>query len=436
MGGSAQNTLLTCHKLAREYEMVLVYGLARESNMTDSESAAVEKQIEGARVKGVRFIPVSSLVRRISPSRDILALYELLRIIRKVKPDIVHTHTSKAGILGRLAAKIANVRYIIHTPHGHVFYGHFGPLLSRIFIWIEKLFSFFTDRMITLTEGEQKDYIERSLCPPEKLIRIHSGVDVEKFKQEPVNPVEKRRSLGLPRTGSVVGFVGWLLPIKGPLHLLRAMEHVWQDHDDTILVFIGKGELLVDLKAEALQISANGRVHFLGWRSDIHEIMPIFDIFVLPSLNEGMWRVLVEAMAAGKPIVASNVGGIPDLVQHGVNGLLVPPGDEEALGAGIKQLIPNPEKTESMGRQGRILCNQFSLEAMIEKIDGLYHDLFALQHPDQPSLCELRPAGALEKYETRMSKSDTNPKFGCSNFQNSQNKSIEAVPEIDQGGPH
>ena len=128
-------------------------------------------------------------------------------------------------------------------------------------------------------------------------------------------------------------------------------------------------------------MNANGRVNFLGWRSDIDEIMPLFDIFVLPSLNEGMGRVLVEAMAAGKPIVASNVGGIPDLVEHDRNGLLVPPGDEKALAASIKQLINDPEKAKLMGQRGRKRCNQFSVEAMVAKIDNLYQELLQFHRP-------------------------------------------------------
>jgi glycosyltransferase involved in cell wall biosynthesis len=288
---------------------------------------------------------------------------------------VVHTHTSKAGLLGRLAAKIARVSCIVHTPHGHVFFGHFGPILSRIFLWVERLFSPITDRVVALTAGEIKDYTELNVYPGEKLVQIHSGVDVEKFKQVPTGAVEKKRSLGLDQNGLVVGFIGWLLPIKGPMHLLKAMKDVWQDHLDTILVFIGKGDLDVDLRAEALKTSANGRINFLGWRNDIDEIMPLFDIFVLPSLNEGMGRVLVEAMAAGKPIVASNVGGIPDLVKHDHNGLLVPPGDEKALAAAIRQLINYPEKAKMMGQRGQQLCHQFSVESMAEKIDALYMEL-------------------------------------------------------------
>ena len=390
MGGSAQNTLLTCLKLSLEYEMVLVCGLSQESNMTDSEQGAVNGLINDARANGVKIVPIPSLVRRISPLNDIRALYDLVRIIKTEKPDVVNTHTSKAGILGRMAAKIARVPLIVHTPHGHVFFGHFGQILSRIFLWAERLFAPLTDRVVALTAGESKDYMDLNVYPGEIIVTIHSGVDVEKFKQVPVGVVEKKRSLGLDQKGLVVGFIGWLLPIKGPMHLLKAMEDVWQDHDETALVFIGKGDLDVDLRAEALKTGANGRVNFLGWRNDIDEIMPIFDIFVLPSLNEGMGRVLVEAMAAGKPIVASNVGGIPDLVEHDYNGLLVPPGDEKALAASIKQLINDPEKAKMMGQRGRESCHQFSVEAMVDKIDNLYQDLIKIHHPLRSRLREDR----------------------------------------------
>jgi len=353
----------------------LVCGLSQESNMTDLEKETVDRKLIEANNKGIKIFQIPSLVRRISPINDLFALCELVRIIKAEKPEIVHTHTSKAGILGRLAAKMTKVPVVIHTPHGHVLYGHFGPILSKIFFWIEKIFARLTDRVIVLTAGEGKDYSELNVYPRDKIAQIHSGVNIEKFKQMPVSIVEKKRSLGLNQNGVIIGFIGWLLPIKGPMHLLKAMEDVWRDHDDTLLVFIGKGDLDIDLRAEALKISANGKINFLGWRNDIHEIMPIFDIFVLPSLNEGMGRVLVEAMAAGIPIVASKVGGIPDLVQHGENGLLVPPGDEKALAAGIRQLINDPQKAKKMGQRGRELCNQFSEKSMVEKIDLLYTEL-------------------------------------------------------------
>jgi glycosyltransferase involved in cell wall biosynthesis len=375
MGGSAQNTLQTCKKLCGKYETILVHGLSYESRMTDLEKRIIEDAVEEAKAMGVKVIALTSMVRSICPVKDFKALLSLTWLIFEEKPEIVHTHSSKAGILGRLAAKIAGVPHIIHTPHGHVFYGHFGPFASRIFMWVEKIFSRFTERMVALTDGEMEDYINLSVCSSEKLLKIHSGVDVEKFMHANGNRVGKRRSLGLDQNEAVIGFVGWLLPIKGPDYLLKAMDDVWQVHQDASLVLVGKGDMDVDLRAEALKKNANGKVKFLGWREDIDEILPLFDMLVLPSLNEGMGRVLVEAMAAGKPVVASRVGGIPDLVRDGENGYLVAPADEKALANGIKKLLDDPAKAKQMGLRGREHSRQFSLEAMIEKLDALYSEL-------------------------------------------------------------
>jgi len=375
MGGSAQNTLLSCSELSGKYEIILVHGLSYESRMNESERQIVNSGIEKARSKGVKVISLPAMVRSIRPLKDFKALLLLVWLIFKEKPDIIHTHSSKAGILGRLAAKIARVPHIIHTPHGHVFYGHFGRLASWVFLWAEKFLSKITNRMVALTDGEKDDYINLSVCPAEKLIKIHSGVDVKQFMHSNGNGVKKRRSLGLDQNGMVIGFVGWLLPIKGPEYLLKAMDHIWSKHPDTSLVMVGKGDLDLELRAEALRKNVNGKVKFLGWREDIDEIMPLFNMLVQPSLNEGMGRVLVEAMAAGKPVVASRVGGIPDLVQHGKTGYLVPPADEKALADGIQKLLDNPERAKLMGKRGRALCERFSLEAMIEKLDDLYSHL-------------------------------------------------------------
>jgi glycosyltransferase involved in cell wall biosynthesis len=375
MGGSAQNTLQTCRKLSGKYETILVHGPSYESRMTALEKQIIEDGVKEGRAQGVKVIALPSLVRSIRPVKDSKALFSLVWLIFKEKPDIVHTHSSKAGILGRLAAKIAGVPFIVHTPHGHVFYGHFGIFASKIFLWVEKIFAKFTDRMVALTNGEKNDYIKLSVCPPEKLIKIHSGVNLKQFMQANGNRAGKKRSLGLSQNGTVIGFVGWLLPIKGPAYLLKAMEHIWPDYPNVFLVMVGKGELDVDLRAQALKMNANGKVKFLGWRENIHEIMPIFDLLVLPSLNEGMGRVLVEAMAVGKPVVASEVGGIPDLVKHGETGYLVRPADEKALANGIKKLLNDPEGAKQMGQRGKEYCRQFSLEAMIEKLDDLYSDL-------------------------------------------------------------
>ena len=380
MGGSAQNTLLTCRELAGCYETVLVHGLARESCMTESEreTLAVAKQL--AEGRGVRFIPLASFVRRISPLRDAMAFWALLRHIRRENPDIVHTHTSKAGILGRLAARMAGVRHILHTPHGHVFYGHFGRLASALCLALECRFARFTARIVALTPTERQDHIDLGVGCAQDIVTIHSGVDLEGFAAEDLDVAVKKASLGLDPTRRLVGFAGWLLSIKGHMHLLNAMESVWQNHPDAILVFVGQGALEAELRHKADRRGSNGRVKFLGWRDDLNDIMPLFDVFVLPSLNEGMGRVLVEAMAAGRPIVASRVGGIPDLVHHGMNGLLVPPRDEIQLADSISWLLSNPDKAARKGAAGRRKCGEFGLYEMVSRLDGLYRSLL----PDMP----------------------------------------------------
>jgi glycosyltransferase involved in cell wall biosynthesis len=371
-GGSAENTRLTCHELSNTYKQVLVHGLSRESRMTDWEKQSIDRRIRKAEERGVKVIPMPSLVRSIDPLQDFQALFCLWRLILREKPHIVHTHTSKAGILGRLAAKMAGVPIVIHTPHGHVFYGHFGPLVSRLFLVVERLMASFTDRIIALTEVEKNDYIAFSVCSPRKLATIHSGVQIDQYMRTPSNVKEKKRSLGLDPEVLVVGTVGWLLPIKGPMYLLKAMAGVWQSHPDTRLVYVGKGDLEAELKEEALRLGASNRVVFLGWRDDIPEIMNALDVFVLPSLNEGMGRVLVEAMAAGKPIVASRVGGILDLVKDGQNGLLVEPRDTSALCDAIEKLLADKTLRDAMGKRGKELARNFSVGKMVEKIDALY----------------------------------------------------------------
>jgi len=298
-----------------------------------------------------------------------------LKLIRKVKPYIVHTHSSKAGILGRLAAWLTRVPLIIHTPHGHVFYGHFPPRQSKFFLRLETAFDKITHRTIALTKGERDDYVRLSVSAPRKLVTIHSGVSLKKFKNPDGDPEEVRSALGLRADDLVIGTIGWLLPIKGPEDLLEAMQLLWPQHPNTNLIYIGKGELESQLKDLATKSGFYKNVRFLGWRDDVHRILPIFDIFVLPSLNEGMGRAIVEAMAAGKPVVASRTGGIPDLVVDGKTGYLTEPGDPDGLANAIGRLIDSPLLRGQMGQAGRKRCNLFSEELMIEKVDALYRNL-------------------------------------------------------------
>ena len=380
MGGSAQNTLLTAlnHDQQR-YSVCLIKGSTHESAMTQEETQLVNKQLATAEKQGIKVVDLPSLVRRISPLNDIRSFVSIFRILRKSKPDIVHTHTSKAGLIGRLSAWMARFPIITHTPHGHVFYGHFGRSLSKIFLQMEKLLGRITHHQIALTPEECNDYLSLRVSQTGNTSVIHSGVDVHRFIEGAKQRTGTRKKLGIPPDSLVIGYVGWLIPIKGVTYLVSAMAKVAEGYPRSLLVLVGKGddkgEKEMKLKEQVERAGLEDKVRFLGWRPDVDEIMGCFDVFVLPSLNEGMGRVLVEAMAAGLPIVASRVGGIPDLVKDGKNGLLVSPADATALAKAISALLEDKEKRKRMGEAGKKMCRPYSAEAMVQQIDDLYRDL-------------------------------------------------------------
>jgi len=329
-GGSAENTLLTAVGLDKQiYDVLLVKGLSNESGMAEDEAVAVEKSIREAEKKGVRMITVPGLVRRIAFFHDFKTFFALIKILRYERPHIVHTHTSKAGILGRWAAYFAGVPVIIHTPHGHVFWGYFGRLKTAFYIILEKITAKITDKIIALTEQEKNDHLHFSIASGEKFSVVHSGIKLDRFSNLSVDPAVMRKKLGISEGDLVVGTTGRLTPVKGHRHLIEAAGNIVAARPKTTFVFLGDGELSDELKNMASKLGMKEKVKFLGWRPDVAEVMSVFDLFVLPSLNEGMGRVLVEAMAMGKAIVASDVGGWSALVVQNHNGLLVPPADVE-----------------------------------------------------------------------------------------------------------
>ena len=392
MGGSAQNTLDSCLRLdPQKFAVTLLHGLSAESDMNPEERLRVESKLDAARQQGVRIVAVATLVRRISIFKDLRAFFHMLRHIRQTRPVIVHTHTSKAGLLGRAAAWSAGVPIIIHTPHGHVFYGHFGLAALRFFLLLERLATRITDRLVALTARERADYVKFKVAPEEKLTTIHSGVDIQRFQAASSHVDRPLNRFDVPADATIIGFIGWLLPIKGVQVLIDAMGLVCSRSSRAHLVLVGKGDQEADLKAQARRLGISEKMTFLGWREDVENILPLFDIFVLPSLNEGMGRVLVEAMAAARPIVASKTGGIPDLVIDRQNGLLVPAGDPEAVAAALLEMILQPDQARRMGLAGRRMSAGFSVEAMVAKIEWLYEQMLLTK--TIPSLIA-QPTGA------------------------------------------
>jgi glycosyltransferase involved in cell wall biosynthesis len=376
-GGSSENTFLTLQGLDKDkYEVILVRGLAEASHMGAEEAAAVELNLREAGKNGVKVIAIPELVRDIHPLKDLKALFALIGVFKNEKPQIVHTHTSKAGILGRWAAFFAKVDIIIHTPHGHVFWGYFNKWKTACFIILERLSAAITDKIITLTEQEKKDHLRFKIAPDKKFTVIHSGIDLTAFSEARINAAAMRAKLGIPPEAIVVGTAGRLTPIKGQRYLLEAAARISPRTGDLFFVFLGDGEL-ADALAGMSSLLGIKNALFLGWRQDVPEVMSTFDIFVLPSLNEGMGKVLIEAMALGKPIVASNVGGIPDLVTHNHNGLLFPPANVAGLADSMNVLLHDPEKRAKMGEKGKDVAADFGVEAMVQKVERLYAEVLS-----------------------------------------------------------
>ncbi|MGR3302279.1 MAG: glycosyltransferase family 4 protein [Candidatus Scalindua sp.] len=384
-GGSAETTLLTVSLLNRErYEVFLLHGFTLESNMGHEENEAVELDMAMAEDKGVRIFVIPSLVRRLSFTNDILAFISIYRLIKQIKPHIVHTHTSKAGVLGRLAAYLAGVPIIIHTPHGHVFHSYYGLILTNIFVFAEKISSFMTDKIVALTEKEKDEHLERGIASAEKFTIIHSGVKLDDFVNMNIDIKAKRKELGIPPGYNVVGTVGRLVPIKGYKYLISAAKEIVEVIDKTVFVIVGDGYLKFELEKYAEAVGVRKDIIFTGWRVDSSDILHLFDVFVLPSLNEGMGRVIIEAMALGKPVVASSVGGILDLIKDGENGILVPPRDSNALGNAILQLIRNKDLAEKIGNNGKAMVYpEFDISVMLKKIDSLYETLLNTNYSPQ-----------------------------------------------------
>ena len=376
-GGSAETTLQVVSLLNRErYEVFLVHGLSQESNMGVTEQEVLARDLSQMEKRGVRSFSIPSLVRRLSLKNDLLAFISIYRLIKRIKPHIVHTHTSTAGVLGRAAAYLAGVPIIIHTPHGHVFHSYYGYIVTKMIVFVERIMSLMTDKITALTDKERDEHLERGIASIEKYVIVHSGVMLQHIMNKDIDVETGKKKLGIPQNSNVIGTVGRLVPVKGHKYLVSAAKRVTKEFENTVFVFVGDGylESILERQAESLGIRKN--TIFAGWRSDVIDVLSLFDIFVLPSLNEGMGKVLIEGMALGKPIVASSVGGIIDLVKNDDNGILVPPRDSDALGDAILKLIRNRNMAQELGRNGKAkVYPEYDTTVMIRQIEGLYENL-------------------------------------------------------------
>ncbi len=363
-GGSATNTLLTVGGLPSPFGQSLIYGRTAEFPQLARE---LQRKVEMAEVP--------QLVRSPSPIKDLVAFLKIYGLLRRERFDLVHTHTSKAGILGRVAARLAGVPHIVHTPHGQAFNGYAGRLMTSLFVLLERWAATFTDRIIGLTDQEIRDNLERRIGDPEQFVNIPSGIDLERFETSEREAAEVKASLGLLPSARLIGSVGRLEPVKGHEYLLDAFATLAPRFPDLYLALVGDGGLLPELRSRAENAGLTDRVLFLGWREDVPALLHAFDLFVFPSLSEGMGRALVEAMAAGLPVVATKAASIPEVLAEGEAGYLVEPASAASLAAGIETLLLDPELQSRLAKAGRERARNYSVEAMLQKIGDVYQDV-------------------------------------------------------------
>lgn len=369
-GGAEINTLLTIQGLEK-----LGYEVSLAAGPSDKTEGNLEDDV---RQSTRNLMLLHNLVREVSPLNDLIAFLKLYLFIKKGKFQIVHTHVRKAGIIGRWAAKLAGVPIIIHTTHGNFFHGYFNRLITKFFVIIERITALITDRIITLTKIEQSQYMERGIGKLSQYKSIPSGIDLKRFDYNNIYPLrnEVRRSLGLCDDDFIIGNIGRIAPIKGHEYLIRSATEVISKIPNAKFMIVGDGPIRSKMEELASQLKISDKVIFTGIRMDIPECLSVMDLFVLPSLNEGMGRALVEAMAMRVPVIASNIGGIPEVIVDGETGLLVPSKNSEVLAKAIIRLSKDKKLAEKLSQAGYEKAHlDFGIETMVNNISSVYQEM-------------------------------------------------------------
>jgi len=333
-----------------------------------------ELEAAGAKVDNV------PIARSVNPVRDFVSLLSLFSYIKKSRYDVVHTHTTKAGFIGRLAARLAGAPLVIHTIHDPPHNSAKNPLLKKLYILMEQIASTWAHHIVTVSYANYEEIGKRRIAPLEKVTVIREGIELSNYDIK-VDRDAKRKELSVPGDAKVVGMVARLEAAKGHTYLIDAMPEILKAVPESFFVLVGRGHLREQLEARVREFGVQDRVVFTGFREDMLEIMNIFDLFVLPSLWEGLGIVLLEAMAFRLPIVASRTGGITDVVVDGETGLLVPPRDSDSLAQAITALLKDGGRARKMGEEGFIrVSKEFRDSVANEKMMELYEKLIKQHH--------------------------------------------------------
>ncbi len=339
--------------------------------------------IQEAEKEGFKIRVVPNFAQEINIYKDIMAFFELIYIVKKYHYDIVHTHNSKAGFIGRLAAKIAGVPLVIHTIHGFAFHDFEKPWRRKLFIFLERLAAKWADKLIVISQPLKEWGLSVGIGREEQYTLIYSGIEMDKFKVN-IDVNKKKKEFGIKPTDLVVGMVAKLWKGKGHECVLKAAKKIIKKIPNTKFMFVGEGYLYEKIRDLRDKLGLNSYVIFTGFRKDIPEITSIFDVAVLASYFEGLGRVILEAMILGKPVVATEVGGIVDVVEDGVTGILIPPNNSDALSDALIRLLYDEGLRKRIGENAKKRIDErFSAQTMIDRIHHLYRSLLMKQTKDK-----------------------------------------------------
>jgi glycosyltransferase involved in cell wall biosynthesis len=367
MGGAQETVLLSCaHADRRRFTCEI---------LTGPQTGAEGSLMDEARARGILLHIEPALVRELHPFKDLAALLRIVWFLRRGHYDIVHTHTAKAATLGRIAARMAGVPVVVHTVHGWVFTAEHPASHSRVYLELERRLAPLCDALVVVAENDREEGLSLGVGRASQYVLIRSGIELRDYRDVPLSQFEARRRIGLPDDAYVVGSIGRLSPPKCPEVAVAAFAKLAAECPRARLVIVGDGWQRDDVETEVRRLGLADRVHLLGLRTDVPQLLRAFDVFILTSSHEGLPRTLPQAMAAGLPIVATQVGGVPNAVENGETGWLAPAGDAEALGERLLALARDPEVARRMGEAGRARVDEFSVNRMVRQLELLYERL-------------------------------------------------------------
>lgn len=371
VGGPAIHvTLLTEYLSPPDFESTLVCGLIGPH---EGDMAYLAEE------RGIQPIYVAELGRALSPIRDLVTLVKLWQLMRQMHPDVVHTHTAKAGFVGRIAAWLARVPVRVHTFHGHVLYGYFGPIKTRLFLFLERFTARLSDRLITISPALQNELVHTyHLAPESRFMVVPLGLELASYAGIPRHQGDFRTTFGIPLDAPLIGIVGRMVPVKNHRLFVQMADRVRRIVPNAHFVIIGDGECRAEIEAQVKALGLSDRTTFTGWLQDLKPSYSDMDVLVISSNNEGTPVSIIEALAAGVPVVSTIVGGVPDLLHGGEYGRLVPPGDPEALAVAVVETLNAPD--QNAVRQS--IVDTYDITRLTNDLAILYRDLLTAKRKE------------------------------------------------------